>query len=157
MQLSFITVVPKYLNLATSVKDMLHILISSVYPASSSWDMHVYLVFFHHLLHTTLHYAEDTTYLKNIQLSIDCFLSYLIFSHCNCTIFFEMPIMVTSRNREYTLWKTERSTVLWGTICEDQNINKHLRFEDLSRHQKTRPLFLSVFLRKCRVCTLIRK
>jgi len=45
MQLSFTTFVPKYLNLATFVKDILHILISSVYPASSSWDMQVYLVF----------------------------------------------------------------------------------------------------------------
>jgi hypothetical protein len=46
MQLSFIAVLPKYLNLAIFVKDILHILISSVCPAFGPWDMHVYLAFF---------------------------------------------------------------------------------------------------------------
>jgi len=36
MQLLFINVVPKYLALATFVKDILHVLISSVNPAFSS-------------------------------------------------------------------------------------------------------------------------
>lgn len=155
MQLLFIDVVPKYLTLSTFVKDILHVLISLVYPAFSSWDMHVYLVFFSTIYPTPPSFMQLTYRILKIHnsLLID-FLSYLIFSHCNCVTFFEIPIMVTSRIREYTLWKTERSTVFWGTICGDQNINKHLRFEDLSLHQKTHTLFLSVFLRMCR---LIRK
>ena len=158
MQLSFVTVVSKYLNLTAFVKDVLHVLISSVYPAFSSWDMHVYLVLFPTICPTPPSFMQLTQRILKIynSLLID-FLSYLIFSHCNCVIFFEIPIMVTSRVREYTLWKTERTTVFWGTICEVQNINKHLRFEDLRLHQKTHTLFLSVFLRMCRVCILMRK
>jgi hypothetical protein len=158
MQLSFVTVVPKYLNLATFLKDILRLLIPSVYPAFSSWDMHVYLVL-PTICPTPPSFMQLTQRILKIHnsLLID-FLSYLIFSHCNCVIFFEILIMVTSRIREYMLWKIERTAVFWGTMCGDQNINKHLRYEDFSLHKKkTRPLFLSVFLRMCRVCILIRK
>lgn len=158
MQLLFIAVAPKYLTLATFVKDIFHVLVSSVYPAFSSWHMHVYLVF-STIYPTPPSFMQLTYRILKIYnfLLIDWFLSYLIFSHCYCVIFFEIPIMVTSRIGEYTLWKTERTTVFWGTICEDQNINKHLRFEDLSLHKKTHTLFLSMFLRMCCLCILIRK
>jgi hypothetical protein len=129
----------------------------SVYPAFCSWDMHVYLAFLTIYPKPPSFMQLTHRILKIYNSLLIATLWYLIFSHSNCGIFFEIPIMVTSRIRAYKLWKAERTTAFWGVVCEDKNINKFLRFEDLSLHQKTQPLFLTVFHRMCHVYILIRK